>query len=337
MRPRLAALAVVVCVVSFGLATPVAAAQSEEGRLGIRLADGGNDARSRVYMVDHLAPGTSVERTVEVVNQADSELPVELYAGAAEVRDGRFAFSEGRDGNDLTAWTTIDPPTVTLAPGATSPVRVTIAVPPGTAAGERYGVVWAVLPPSGQAGGVRVVHRVGVRMYVSVGGGPAPLSDFVVDSLRPRRSRDGRPAIVASVRNTGGRALDLGGDLSLDDGPRGVSAGPFPVDDAATLGPGDTGNVVVTLPAELSAGPWRARLTLRSGTVARTVEAIVTFPTAGQAGHPVAASPVGPLGDRGVVGPLAGALAVLVAVAIAITAARRRAGADDDRGAKAPG
>ncbi|MEU6432166.1 hypothetical protein ABZ860_40205 [Microbispora sp. NPDC046973] len=57
------------------------------------------------------------------------------------------------------------------------------------------------------------------------------------------RERDatGHPVLAAQVRNTGGRALDLSGSLSLSEGPGGLRAGPYPAVLGVTLRPGETG------------------------------------------------------------------------------------------------
>jgi hypothetical protein len=115
-------------------------------------------------------------------------------------------------------------------------------------------------------------------MYVSVGPGGAPAAKFTIDSLSGERSPDGQPMVVATVRNTGGRALDMSGILQLSGGPGGLRAGPFPANLGITLGIGDTERVTVVLDKQLPAGPWNAVLTLRSGLVQDTAHATITFP-----------------------------------------------------------
>jgi hypothetical protein len=90
---------------------------------------------------------------------------------------------------------------------------------------------------------------------------------FTIESLSTGRSTDGAPLTHAVVRNTGGRALDLSGTLRLGDGPGGLTAGPYPASLGTTLGLGETGTVTVVLDKLVPAGPWNARLALRSGLV----------------------------------------------------------------------
>lgn len=96
--------------------------------------------------------------------------------------------------------------------------------------------------------------------------------------MRPQRTEDGDARVVAEVRNTGERAIDLRGALSLSDGPDSLSAGPFRVTDGPTLAPGNRGNVVVMLSGRLPDRPWKFRLTLQSGTITRTATGSLTFP-----------------------------------------------------------
>jgi hypothetical protein len=123
-------------------------------------------------------------------------------------------------------------------------------------------------------------------MYLSVGEGNEPASDFTIgDVTVDRRDADGALVATAPVRNTGGRALDVSGVLELGDGPGDVQAEPRETEGALTLGVGQSGRVVVPIGEHLAAGDWEARLTLRSGTVERTHTNGVTLP--------------GPLGEEG--------------------------------------
>lgn len=273
-----------------------ASAQASES-VGIRIVDvptgRTDDPRARQYIVDHVSPGSTISRRVEVSNDTGKSQAVQLYAGAATIVEGSIAFGEGRAANDLTSWTTVDPPTVNLAAGRKATATVRIAVPANAGPGERYGVVWAELPPAvPSGGGVTAVNRVGVRIYLSVGPGGEPASDFTITALEATRAPDGSPVLSATVRNTGGRALDLSGDLRLTNGPGGLSAGPFTAKLGTTLGVDQVGPVLVALDPAIPRGPWDARIVLRSGTTERDATAKVTFPeAAATSAGPVEAEP----------------------------------------------
>jgi hypothetical protein len=250
------------------------------GQIGIRLleapTDRRDDPRAQVYVVDHLQPGDVIERRIEVSSTTDEPVEVALYPAAATVEAGEFRFGEGRSENELSRWTSVTPDSTAVPPGGAVEAVVRVAVPADAGDGERYGVVWAEVASGGE-GGVQAVSRVGVRMYVSVGEGEEPPSDFVVDELTAVRDGEGRPVARARVTNTGGRALDMSGTLQLTGGPGGLSAGPFDATLGTTLGIGETAPVEVVLDPALPDGPWEAALVLRSGEVERRVQGRVTF------------------------------------------------------------
>lgn len=302
-----------------GISAPVSGAlaatpQAGAGSIGIRLADvpaENSDSRARLYIVDRLAPGTSVQRRVEITNTTDSVASVAVYAGAAGLRRGQFSFAAGHVRNDLARWTSLSGDVLSLAPGTEAFKTVTINVPKRASAGERYGVVWAeVSTQAPAAGGVRLVNRVGVRMYVSVGPGGAPASNFLLGRPAARRSATGRPLVSATVRNTGQRTLAIAGKLKLSKGPGGLFAGPFRVVLGAPLAPGHSARVTVRLDKRLPRGPWRAQLRLKSGRVQRVATATIRFPARAAASKSVSA---GRAGTGQVL--LGGVLAALLALA----------------------
>jgi hypothetical protein len=283
-------LFLLVAPVVFCSGTAGAAAQAPHGdrggRLGIRLVDAPvirrKDPRARSYIVDHLAPGTIVHRRIQITNMSAWARHVDLYAAAAGIKQNRFVFAPGRTPAELTTWTSFDRRYVDLVPHGNAVVKATIRVPKSAWRGERYAVIWAqetVKPDASHNLGA--INRVGIRMYLDIGTGGEPPSDFKIENLTPMRDAAGRPQITAQVHNTGGRTLDMGGTLSLPEGPGGLKAGPFPASTGVTLLPGDTAPVNVVLDERIPAGPWKVRLTLISGLVKHTVTATITFPPAG--------------------------------------------------------
>jgi hypothetical protein len=261
-------------------ATP---AFATEGSIGIRLIDIPEslvgDPRARLYVVDHLAPGTTISRRVEISNSTNAPIEVSAYASAATIDDGSFIGSQGRTANELSQWTTVAPEVHRIAANSISSAVVTVAVPIDAAPGEYYGVVWAETGSS--ADGVVLVNRVGIRMYISVGPGNPPAADFEISSFRASRLADGSPVVAATVVNTGGRALDISGSLTLTDGPGGLTAGPFDATLGVTLAIGSTEEVRVVLDPRVPDGPWTAEISLRSGLTERDGVAVIVFPTIG--------------------------------------------------------
>jgi hypothetical protein len=287
VRGRLIALSLVA-----GIIVPAGSALAAgPGSIGIRLVDVPADSRAdplaRSYIVEGLAPGTSIRRRIEIVNTTRSNVAVAIYTAAASLRGGRFGFAPGHSRNELSSWTSVSRGVLDLAPGVKTIETVTVDVPKDASAGERYAVIWAeVSAPAPATGGVTLVNRVGIRMYLSIGPGGAPPSNFAIRSLAAKRSATGERLVVARVHNSGQRTLDISGNLTLSKGPGGLSAGPIPVRLAAALAPDESQRVTVRLDDQLPRGPWRAQMQLRSGSMQRVAVATITFPR-----HVTAAKP----------------------------------------------
>lgn len=293
--------------------------------LGIRLAeapaDRARDPRAQQYIVDHVRPGAVIERRIAVTNGTGHATKVRLYGGGATIAGGSFTPD---DDGEVAAWITTEPAELDLPEGGSTDVQATIRVPARATSGERYGVVWAELPGVENPNGVTEVSRVGVRIYLSVGEGGEPKSDFTIESLTAGRAQDGAPTVSATVRNTGGRALDMAGELKLEDGPGGLTAGPFPAKVGTTLGVGQTAPVQVVMDKRFPAGPWNARLSLRSGTTAREATATITFPDApGASARPVEATEVE--AKKRVLLPVAAVLLLVAVAAVVFTLLQQRA------------
>ena len=275
--------------VSTALATPAGASAPEPppiaSSIGIRLLDApasaNDDPRAQMYIVDHLAPGTVITRRVEVSNGTAAIANIALYSSAASIVQGSFIGGASNTANDLSSWTNVSPGIAEVTAGGRSIATVTISVPADAAPGEQYGVVWAQVRSDPGTSGITQVSRVGIRLYVSVGPGGPPPTNFTIDSLATARSSDGVPSIIANVHNTGGRALDMSGTVQLAGGPGGLNGGPFPVELGVTLAIGATEPLTIALDKSLPAGPWQVTITLHSGLVERSAQALLSFPEVG--------------------------------------------------------
>ena len=273
---------------------PGAGSDDENTGIGVRLVDapvGARDnPRARVYIVDHVAPGTVIERRIEVSNDTGSDAKVAVYAAAADLTDGSFVGLDADTPNELSTWTSVNHPKLSLAAHEKEMVAVQIDVPADAAPGEQYAAIWAQTTAKATGGtGVTQVSRVGIRVYLSVGPGGEPASAFTIESFTAARSEAGSPMVQAMIHNTGGRALDLSGTLKLTKGPGGLSAGPFPVNLGTTLGVGQTAPVNVELDEQLPNGPWEAEIEIISGLLTESAQATITFPGPGGTAEPVEA------------------------------------------------
>jgi hypothetical protein len=289
VRRHLSALMLVTAVLAAAtgaLASPAqAVGAADPGSFGIRLVDvptaEANNPRALQYIIDHVHPGSTIRRRVLVANLSPKAGRLTIYPDAATITGGSFIGLAGRTRSDLTTWITTSRHIVSLAPHATTMVLVTIHVPPNASSGNRYGVIWAQETsrvPHGKGVEIIEINRVGVRIYLSVGRGGAPPSNFAITSLTATRSANGQPVVQAHVHNTGGLALDISGSLQLSQGPGGVAAGPYKVDTDLTLAPGQSGPVTIVLSNKLPDGPWRALISLTSGLTKQHTVATIRFP-----------------------------------------------------------
>jgi hypothetical protein len=250
---------------------------------GIRLADipvdEADNPRAYRYIIDHLNPGTTIHRRVQIANLTPSAARVTVYPDAATISGGYFVGDVGETRSYLTTWITLSRPSVSLAPHARAMVTVTIQVPRTASPGNLYGVIWAQESSLGKTSkGVNLIetNRVGIRIYLNVGpGGPSPVN-FDITSIRGTRSARGQFMVVAQVRNTGGQAIDATGTLKLTNGPGGLSAGPYQ-EPGVTLAPGQSEPIKVVLDKQMPNGSWRAQIDLTSGITQRTAVATIDF------------------------------------------------------------
>jgi hypothetical protein len=280
LTPIAALAAVLVCTSSALAGAPAA----PPGSIGVQLMPSGtvsSDPLARSYVVGHLAPGSTITRTIQVSNTTKGLATISVYPAAASLKQGAFSFASGHSANDLSEWTAVNRRTLYLSAGGTALEKVTLTIPRLATKGERYGVIWAEVS-SGRpnAGGFKLVNRVGIRMYVSVGPGGAPVTTFSIATLTPARAHGGGFLVHARVRNTGKSSIEVAGKLTISNGPGGLRAGPFEVLPGPSIAPGSSRVVTIALRAGLPRGPWRAHLGLVSKGIHRSRAGTITFPRA---------------------------------------------------------
>lgn len=260
--------------------SPPAPARPVAAGIGVRLDTVPQNERSdsvdRSYIVRYMRIGTSVRAVITVSNTTKSTQRISVYPAAAVVRHGIFTFLNGAAPNDLTTWTRLSTGQLVLKPDTQAPVTVTVTIPKDAYRGQRYAVIWAQVTSS--KGQITEVSRVGIRMYISVGSGGPPPPGFVIESMTAQRNTSGTPMVVARVRNTGGTAMQVSGNLMLSHGPAGTALGPLPLAAAATVGVGAAALVDVLVGRQVPLGPWTSVLTVKSGFLQRIARATLTFP-----------------------------------------------------------
>jgi hypothetical protein len=285
-------LCTLILIVAAGTLIPAAAALAGTGpaarvtpqRFGVRLVDvpvsEAHNPRALRYIIDHLPPGAVIHRRIMVMNQESHTAHFTVYPDAAQITHGYFIGDAGETRSELTGWVTIQHPALTLRSHTGVMDMVTIRVPRKPTRGEHYGVIWAqqvsrVRMATGFA--VKEVDRVGIRIYLDIGRGGVPPTNFAITSITGHRSAKGQPYISALVHNTGGLAVDLDGTTRLTGGPGGTSAGPFSAQQVTTLAPGQSWTMTFVPASRIPNGPWTATITLVSGLTTRTGIATIQF------------------------------------------------------------
>jgi hypothetical protein len=69
------------------------------------------------YILDWLAPGTTIQRRIDVSNSTHSDARFAVYPAATGLSRGNFSFASGHSRNELSRWTTVDHSTLHLPPG----------------------------------------------------------------------------------------------------------------------------------------------------------------------------------------------------------------------------
>ena len=312
-----------------GQAPPTApsALLGDDGRFGVQLLDApvseAADPRAHEYIIDNLQPGETISRRIEIFDVGAGPLQASVYPDAATIADGSFTGGPGQTVSELTSWTSLAQGAVAVPADGSVIDTVTVTVPRDAAPGERYGVIWAsVTRPGNRSGALTTINRVGIRMYLNVGGDNPPASALTVNSLTALRDAHGRPILRALVHNTGGRALDLSGTVKLAAVSGPIAAGPYPIELGTTLAPGQTEPVEAVITGQPADGPWNATVELRSGLLDETFTGRITFPADPGSSAPVAAHLLG--SGRTTTMITAGALGLAALGGAAVPLVRRR-------------
>jgi hypothetical protein len=250
-------------------------------------------AADQSWIVTTQDAGSARAATAFVINLTDR--PQDVVIGTADgttTDDGVFTLAgDGEPSRGVGAWIHLRGGRVRLAPHAERRLPMTIRVPAGTAPGDYAGgVVVRSAAPRAQAAGpagmsVRVVERVGLRVYVTVAG--ARDGRVAIDGLRARTVDSGVLRTAAglkgavdvgfTVRNAGNVAHPhLTGSVSLVKGAAVRASRPV---DLGTLLPGDARPVSVRLGlGGWPAGDYRVVVRMAGTPATQTADAVSVSP-----------------------------------------------------------
>lgn len=190
-------------------ATPFAQARLED-QVSWGVAPAQNALGSGRAHFDYTAdPAGKITDGLTLVNHSTRPITLRVYASDAFTthNGGIDVLPSGAKSTDVGAWITVGMDTVTIEAGKSVTVAFTLTVPANATPGDHSGGLVTSLVDTAAAGGVRVEHRLGSRVYLRVGGRLNPalaVTDVHADysgSVNPVGT--GGVRITYTVRNTG--------------------------------------------------------------------------------------------------------------------------------------
>ncbi len=187
----LAAAFALVTALLMTVGAPAPAHAADNGRWSVYPTSAQPGGRPYFYLTAD--PGTTLMDKVTVTNKADEPLTFKLYAADAynTARDGGFAVrSLGEKQTGVGAWAKPEKARVTVPPGSSLDVPVTITVPESAEPGDHPGALVALdekVDPAEGSVEVGVQRAVGARIYLRVGGPTMPA--LSVENVRMEHSQ----------------------------------------------------------------------------------------------------------------------------------------------------
>jgi hypothetical protein len=156
------------------LAAPNLGFLNTNSNVGIVPGKPTNDPITKVWFVETINPGQTVEQVALVVNNSEQALPVIVMAkDATQTSEGGFSFKENQEADtQVGKWVEfLDKTNFIAQPKSVTEVKFRIKVPEGTKPGEYAGVIAVQQDKSGEArNGVQIQMRIGARLYITVPG-----------------------------------------------------------------------------------------------------------------------------------------------------------------------
>lgn len=249
----LARTAVPVLLAALGLAClPAGPARAAEGAATWTVRTGvnsyGDDRSSFSYAVN---PGGRIKDSMVVANHGRTPLEFAVYAADGYTTDaGQLdLLTKDEKSVGVGAWIRSGTSAVVIAPGRTAEVPFTADVPADATPGDYVGGILTSLKQSGDAQGINVDRRLGIRVALRVGGTLTPhlrIEDAHVDYAgSPNPFAKGDATLTYRIRNTGNTVLS-GRQAASVSGPFGwFRTGAGPIAAPPELLPGESRDVTV--------------------------------------------------------------------------------------------
>ncbi|GAA4666364.1 MULTISPECIES: WxL protein peptidoglycan domain-containing protein [Amycolatopsis] len=236
------ARAAVVALLALAVSAPLPASAQEDVPWTVSTAanDFGADRENYRYTVE---PGDLLDDALVVANRGAQPLDLAVYsADGFTTKTGQLDLvTKDTPSTGVGAWVRPAVDHVTVAPGQSTEVPFTVAVPESASSGDHAGGIVTSLTQGG------VERRVGIRVQLRVGGGLAPA--LAVEDLAVHYSGsafgEGDATLTYTIRNTGNAIVAARQTASVS-GPFGAwRTDAAPIGDSPQLLPGETWPVSV--------------------------------------------------------------------------------------------
>jgi len=130
---------------------------------------------TKSWFIYTLESGETKKGKVDVINSSNEPQDIKIYpVDAVTTQDGAFAPEpEDKEKIDVGAWITLSESEVSLRPKETKTIKFTLKVPENAEVGDHMGAIIAQnkkIPEAEEGTGMRIVTRVGARIYLTVPG-----------------------------------------------------------------------------------------------------------------------------------------------------------------------
>lgn len=157
---------------------------------------------------------TADVQSIAVINRGEKSVHVVVQKRSFEAAaDGSLTFTESA-AYSASTWVTVTPASFDLAPGASTAVTATVAVPADPEIGDHQVAIVFLVPSAATSGNITINRGVATPVYITVPG-VADDSASVAKLSAPGFSSGGAVSVSATVRSTGTVHRDFRGDSAL--------------------------------------------------------------------------------------------------------------------------
>ena len=148
----------------------------------------------------NIAPGTSLDGVLTVINSTDKSMTVDLSATEFSVINQQYDYAFTSESN-LAKWITFSQPEINLEAGKSQKVTFTVGVPLSAEPGGRYVSLFASTNVATSDSAVESVQRIASLLYITVTGDVTRVGHLI--SLSSPWAINGQSMWTVALQNTG--------------------------------------------------------------------------------------------------------------------------------------